>query len=327
MIYAPSPENIARAAQLIKNGGVVAFPTETVYGLGASAFDAHAVEKVFALKSRPRFDPLIVHLPQADLIEEVAVLASPAQRDKLKKLAAYWPGPLSVVLPRRPSVPEIVTAGLQSVAVRIPSHPVAQKFLRACVVPIAAPSANPFGYISPTCAAHVEKNFADKVEMILDGGDCSVGVESTVISLLEETPALLRHGAITLEMLRKAVGEIAVRSNNAADGVYQAPGMLKEHYAPHAPVLLKEKIQKENLRGRVGYISFSAGALDRSAFSYVQTTTLSSNGNFEDIARGLFAALHEMDSLALDLIVIDTCENKDLGRAIMDRLTRAASRS
>ena len=327
MIHPASPDNINKAARLIRNGGLVAFPTETVYGLGANAFNPAAVEKIFAIKKRPHFDPLIVHLADQAQVESVAEVDCAHRISQLQKLSAFWPGPLSVVLPRKSTVPAVVTAGLPSVAVRVPSHPVCRAFLRACALPVAAPSANPFGYVSPTSATHVEKYFSDSIEMILDGGDCPVGLESTIISLLGEIPLLLRHGAVTLEMLRAALGDVQEGATGSAGENPTAPGMLKEHYAPRTPVVLRQDIKPADLPGRTGLITFNAQASSQSDAAFSRIIALSAAGDLEEVARGLFAALHEMDGLKLDLIVVDSCENRGLGRAIMVRLTRAAAKS
>ncbi|MCL0069683.1 L-threonylcarbamoyladenylate synthase, partial [Dehalococcoidia bacterium] len=196
-------EAIREAASVIQNGGVVAFPTETVHGLGADAFNPEAVARIFELKNRPRFDPLIVHVAELSDVEKIWLKAD----DRAKKLMErFWPGPLTIVLPKRPEVPHIVTAGLPTVAVRLPSHPVALSLIREARTPIAAPSANPFGYLSPTTAEHVREQLGDGIEIILDGGSCPVGVESTIIALYEEEPLLLRPGGTPLEEIERVIG-------------------------------------------------------------------------------------------------------------------------
>jgi len=213
VLPADDPAAIARAAALLRRGGLVAFPTETVYGLGASAFDARAVARVFAAKARPSFDPLIVHVSDASELPRVAVADDP----RVARLAAhFWPGPLTLVLPRRPEVPDIVTSGLDTVGVRVPSHPAARALLRAAG-PLAAPSANPFGYVSPTTAAHVAERLGDAVDLVLDGGPCPVGVESTILSLVTEPASLLRPGGVPREDLEAVLGHALALARAASD--------------------------------------------------------------------------------------------------------------
>lgn len=327
MILENTPENISRAAKLLRSGGIVAFPTETVYGLGANALDAWAVSEIFRIKQRPATDPLIVHLPDLSRIESVADLSSPTTRRRLEQLNRFWPGPLSVVLPKQLCVPDAVTAGLSSVAVRIPKHPVALALLRACEVPVAAPSANPFSYISPTTAQHVVDNLGAEVSIILDGGACKIGLESTVLSITSEVPEILRPGAITAEEISAVLGVKVMRSlGTVAQGSAPAPGMLREHYSPHTKVELWDRSDKLH-RGRVAFISIdgSQPAGGRQRFEIVRT--LSSAGDLEEAGSNLFSTLRELDQLGLDLIVVDTCNREGLGAAIMDRLTRASARS
>ncbi|MCX6021204.1 MAG: L-threonylcarbamoyladenylate synthase, partial [Chloroflexi bacterium] len=233
----PDPEAIATAAAVLRRGGTVAFPTETVYGLGANALDPEAVERVFAAKGRPSYDPLIVHLASAADLPQVVRSVPEAAR---LLAAAFWPGPLSLVLPRAAVVPDIVTAGRDTVAVRVPAHPVALALIRAAGVPVAAPSANRFGHTSPTTAAHVLDDLDGRIDLALDGGPAAVGVESTVLDLSGDMPTLLRPGGVTLEQLRAVIGEVATSGNTAIDAhaAAPAPGMLASHYAPRAELRL-----------------------------------------------------------------------------------------
>ena len=319
----PNPQNIRKAAQVLRAGGLVAFPTETVYGLGADARNDMAVRAIFQVKRRPSHDPLIVHILNFEALESVARVDSAALREKLEKLSSFWPGPLSVVVPKLPHISSIVSAGLDSLAVRIPSHPVAQALLKECAFPIAAPSANMFNYVSPTTAKHVEEGLGDKVEIILDGGPSEIGLESTILSLLEDKPRLLRPGAVTLEQLEQTLGckiEIAPHKNIIA------PGLLESHYAPRTPIAFRDSLQLELLPTKAGLISFSETDATDTATRYSVVHTLSLRGDLEQVAAQLFSAIREQDKLGLELIVVDSCETSGIGRAIMDRLTRATAK-
>ena len=309
--------NIEHAARIIRAGGVVAFPTETVYGLGANALDARAVARVFELKARPQFDPLIVHVADSSQLEHLAE-ALPAAANELVR--RFWPGPLTVVVPKRELVPDIVTAGLPSVAVRQPNHPLALGLLRAAAVPIAAPSANRFGGVSPTTAAHVAEEFRDQVDMILDGGPCRVGIESTIVSFVEDRPTLLRPGAVAAEEIERIVGPLAIPAVGAV--LPQAPGMLPRHYAPRTPLVLCSEGVPIGPERRLGLLSLTVPA-DCHGFAAIEI--LSESGDLREAAANLFAALRRLDAHGLDLIVARPVPEQGLGRAIMDRLRRAAA--
>ncbi|RMG42617.1 MAG: threonylcarbamoyl-AMP synthase [Candidatus Dadabacteria bacterium] len=324
-MYRPSSHNIKNAAHIIGLGEVVAFPTETVYGLGADAFNEQAVQKIFGLKGRPSYNPLIVHLAETDQIEEVAWFQRGSKvHETLKKLYRFWPGPLSVVLPRHPLVPDCVTGGLNTVAVRIPAHPVARDFLKACNTPIAAPSANKSSYISPTTAEHVYEEFGEKVAIIIDGGKCEVGLESTVISIVNDVPVILRPGYITREQLEDALGEVKQVSYTVPSRP-ESPGMLSKHYAPKTKVVLKKNIDPGNLPKKIGFISFGPAGSGEPDIPLTVRDNLSSSGDLEEVAENLYDALRKQDKMGLDLIVVDTCDKTGLGAAIMDRLTRACA--
>jgi L-threonylcarbamoyladenylate synthase len=315
----PTDEIVFRAAGILRQGGLEAFPTETVYGLGADAFNSLAVARIFAVKQRPRFDPLIVHVAHMDELAQVAE----ADSSLVRRLAeAFWPGPLTLVLPKKSAIPDIVTAGLPTVAVRIPDHKLARRLIELAQRPVAAPSANPFGRISPTTAAHVARYLGDQVDMILDGGPCAVGVESTILSLVDETwPVLLRPGAIPVEGLRRIVGDV-----NLPDLKLQqvaAPGMLPSHYAPWTPVrMLAEDSQHGAAEGmRIGLLAFTPPA-DTDGFQTVEV--LSTTGDLKEAAANLFAALHRLDEAGLDFIMAERAPQQGLGAAINDRITRAA---
>jgi L-threonylcarbamoyladenylate synthase len=303
---------------VLREGGLVAFPTETVYGLGANATDARAVARVFEVKARPAFDPLIVHLPDRHALGRVAV----PDDERIRVLAErFWPGPLTLVLTRRAELPEIVSAGLDTVGVRVPAHPVASALLRAAGVPVAAPSANPFGYVSPTTAAHVLERLGDVVDLVLDGGPCRIGVESTILSLIGQ-PLLLRPGGAAKEDLEQALGQaLAV----AAPGLRPvAPGQLLRHYATRTPlqILSGAAGAPPHGAGRVGLLCFSPRRLPE---GYAALEVLAPDGALATAAANLFAALRRLDGRRLDLVLAEPCPEKGLGLAIMDRLRRAAA--
>jgi L-threonylcarbamoyladenylate synthase len=318
VLPADDPAAIARAAAVLRDGGLVAFPTETVYGLGASAHDERAVARVFEAKARPRFDPLIVHVAAADRVALVADADDP----RVARLAArFWPGPLTLVLPRRPVVPDIVTSGLDTVGVRVPAHPAAHALLEATGGPIAAPSANPFGYVSPTTAAHVAESLGSRVDLVLDGGPCRVGVESTIVSLAGGQPLLLRPGGVPREAVEQALGcPLATATGGERPS---APGQLPQHYATRARLVLLPGPAgpAPRTRGRVGLVAF--GAAERPGYAAVEV--LAPDGSLATAATRLFAALRRLDALSLDAIEAEPCPETGLGHAIMDRLRRAAA--
>jgi L-threonylcarbamoyladenylate synthase len=314
------PESLRRAAEILRSGGLVAFPTETVYGLGADARSAEACARVFAVKRRPRFDPLIVHVV-ADQVPSVCDFRNPLAE---RLAAAFWPGPLTLVLPRARSIPDIVTAGLSTVAVRVPDHPVARALLSEAALPIAAPSANPFGYISPTEASHVERQIGDQIDMILDGGPSTVGVESTIVDVSGDVAVLLRPGALEVERIESVIGKLARPA--ARPTTPQAPGQLESHYAPRTPLILVE-VGSAPLPppGRAGLLAFGEpGAGQRARYAMVEI--LSPKRNLREAATHLFAAMHRLDEAKLDIIYAERVPAEGLGIAILDRLTRAATK-
>lgn len=308
---------IARAADLLRKGGLVAFPTETVYGLGANASDANAVARIFEAKQRPFFDPLIVHLASAENLGTVACDV-PAITHELA--AAFWPGPLTLVLPKGDSVPPIVTAGLDTIGVRVPSHPIAHELISLAGVPIAAPSANRFGQLSPTRAAHVHESLGDAVDLVIDGGATTWGVESTIVDITDDVPTVLRHGAITIEQLREIVRELRVAVGVAEQPT--VPGQLASHYAPRIPL----HIVREDFGGMpdgAAYLAFEKAP----AGNYVAIDVLSSTGNLHEAAARLFDALYRLESSGANVIYAERVPDYGLGRAINDRLTRAGAQN
>jgi L-threonylcarbamoyladenylate synthase len=320
ILPADDPAAVAEGARLLRDGALVAFPTETVYGLGANAFDARAVARIFEVKARPSFDPLIVHVAGASELGRVA----DAEDSRVGRLAGlFWPGPLTLVLPRRPELPEIVTAGLDTVGVRVPAHGAARELVRAAGTPVAAPSANPFGYVSPTTAAHVAELLGDTVDLVLDGGPCDVGVESTIVSLVGASPAILRPGGVSREALEEALGTPLVAASTPIERPH-APGQLARHYATRTPlsILPGAAGPAPEGRGRVGLLAWREAP---SGGGYAVVEVLAPDGLPTTAAARLFAALHRLDAEGLDAIFAEPCEEHGLGHAIMDRLRRCAS--
>ena len=305
-----SEDDIAAAAQALREGKLVAFPTETVYGLGADATDDKAVARVYAAKGRPSFNPLIAHVPDLESAFALGQFSPEA-----KAMAqAFWPGPLSLVVPRAPSCPVslLASAGLDSIAIRVPSHPVALGLLKAAGRPVVAPSANPSGKISPTTAEHVRRHMKDKLAMVLDGGRCRVGVESSVVSFMEGAPKLLRQGGIPRTDIEKVLGHaIAVESHSARP---HAPGQLLSHYAPHAEL----RLNADAPRAGEAYLGF--GTLHAHG-----PWTLSATGDLVEAAASLFRLLHEIDATGVQRIAVAPIPHHGLGEAINDRLLRAAA--
>jgi L-threonylcarbamoyladenylate synthase len=309
-----TPESIARATALLRSGGVVAFPTETVYGLGALVWDARAVARIFEIKRRPSFDPLIVHVHDRESLERIVQRIPKAAETLIER---FWPGALTLILPRRSSVPGLVTAGLPEVAVRMPSHPTARAILRGVGDPLAAPSANPFGGLSPTRAAHVERALGASVDLILDGGPSQLGIESTIVAF-EPRPLLLRPGAIPVEDIEAAIGPLE-RGSSPRSPV--APGQLPVHYAPRTPLRVVDPAGVPAAqRAASGALAFQ-----ESFDGYAAIRVLSRRGNLREAAAVLFEALHELDALGLERIDAQPFPERGLGLAIMDRLVRAAA--
>jgi L-threonylcarbamoyladenylate synthase len=312
-------EAIRQAAEIIRKGGIVAFPTETVYGLGADAFNPLAVARIFEVKKRPYFDPLIVHVSSPSDIERL-VAEIPTNAKKL--MDRFWPGPLTVVLLKREEIPDIVTAGLPTVALRMPKHKMALSLIELAGCPIAAPSANLFGSLSPTTAEAVREQLDDQIDFLLNGGPCKVGVESTIISFLERRPRLLRPGGVALEEIESIIGSVEIRPIEGSEP--SAPGMLPRHYAPRTTIVINWcKKDLDSYEGKkIGLIVFRK---PDQFLKFDHIEVLSKTGNLREAAANLFAAMRRLDALNLDLILAETVPEIGLGRAIMDRLRRASS--
>lgn len=320
-------KDIAEAAHIIQSGGIVAFPTETVYGLGANAFDAMAVAKIFEAKGRPTDNPVIVHILS---MRDLRCVASDVPSVARRLARTFWPGPLTLVLPKHTNVPFVVTGGLDTVAVRMPDHVIARALIRAAGVPIAAPSANVSGKPSPTTAEHVRHDFGNRVPMVLDGGSTCVGVESTVVDCTVDPPVILRQGGVTREMLHDVVPEIAAVTAPS----HKSPGTRYRHYAPVAPLMIAASENDELMFAEIQqFIDAHAGkrvgvlCASESATRYVRAAAIVPLGSWHNLracARRLFAALREFDTLDVDLIIAERFPSTGVGAAIMDRLTRAS---
>ncbi len=315
-------ENIRKAASIIRNGGIVAFPTETVYGLGADALNERAVARIFEAKERPLFDPLIVHIGSREQLRMVAEGISDVHR---KLMDAFWPGPLTIVLRKSPAVPYITTGGLDTVAVRMPSHPVALRLIQYSGRPIAAPSANRFGYPSPTRAEHVFKQLGSRVDLILDAGKTPHGIESTIIYVEGKTIYLLRAGATPPEDIERVTGLKVVRKARR-----MSPGQLPYHYSPTTPVILIERLEEvdEILErfGRIALITFKREDIPERWKGKVIHDWLSEDGDLREAASSLFDKMHQYDEMNLEAIVFQKVPDRGLGIAINERLHKASRR-
>ncbi len=329
-ILSTDEKDINEAGKIIRNGGLVAFPTETVYGLGASALDAFAAKKIYAAKGRPSDNPLIVHICDKNQIEKIAAEIPTSAKMVIDK---FMPGPVTVILKKKPCIPDDVTAGLDTAAIRFPSHETAQRLIRAAGVPIAAPSANLSGKPSPTKAKHVINDMTGRIDAVIDGGSCAVGVESTIIDFTGEKPVILRPGGVTYEDLKNAGIETEIDKNIlrsiAADEVPKCPGMKYKHYAPNAEVTVVEgeitavrrKI-KELLKGVNGKI---AGVMTMDGADYDNAVILSVGGGNKEYAQNLFAALREFDELGAEVVFAEFCDDGGYGLAVKNRLYKAAA--
>jgi L-threonylcarbamoyladenylate synthase len=321
-IFDDSPASIERLAQALLADRLVAVPTETVYGLAGHALSQTACRRIFEAKGRPADDPLIVHLADLTMLDAVA------ERSPLVEgiAEAFWPGPLTLILKKRPQVPALVTSGLETVAVRIPAHPVFQKLIAAARIPLAAPSANPFGYISPTTAAHVNAQLGDRIDFILDGGPCPIGIESTILDLTSGTrPRILRPGAISGKEIATVIGSLDVEPIQAMSRPI-APGLLDRHYSPATSLALRTRpFTTPELRDLAA--NHAALCIQKPKNPRPNTFWLSEDGDPGEVARRLFSVLRELDEVGFDSIEAEPMPDEaDLARAINDRLRRAAGR-
>ena len=336
-LLSASDKDISIAASALKEGGLVAFPTETVYGLGADAFNVMALAKIFEAKQRPHFDPLIIHIAEIDALEKIAscdLLDKKAKADFDLLAKTFWPGPLTLVLPKKPELPGLANSGLPTVAVRFPANEIAQKLIKLSTGTIAAPSANPFGCLSPTRAEHVISMLGDKIDFIVDGGRTGIGLESTVLDISVEPYNLLRPGGISCEQIEALVGPIEVNplQDPLKHGLApKSPGQLENHYAPRTPLYLYDADELANLplhpnEGRL-YFSMLRGGNVSSGNAGERIRVLSKQGDLVEAAANFFDMLHELDRLGFELIRAEKAPEKGLGIAINDRLRRAAGKN
>lgn len=311
--------DIETAVALLNSNQVIAIPTETVYGLAGNALNTSTVEKIYQIKNRPLKNPLILHLGDTSELNKY-VKNIPALAEKL--VEHFCPGPLTLLLPKKDIIPDIVTAGLQNAAVRFPNHPTALALLRKLSFPLAAPSANPFGYISPTSAEDVKRMLSDKIDYILDGGICQKGIESTIIGFQNNQPVLYRHGSVSIDEIESVAGKLIIAAKNETNP--DAPGMLSKHYAPHTKTFLtndvNELINKFSEK-KIGLLLFQDNIADTTV---LHREILSASGDPEEAASNLYAALHRLDKCNLDVIIAERFPDKGLGKTINDRLERAS---
>lgn len=311
-------KEIKEASNLLQQGYVVAIPTETVYGLAANAFDEKAVAQIFEIKKRPLLNPLIVHIKSIDYLDTIAKNI-PAVALNLAN--HFWPGALTLVLEKKSNIPDIVTGGKNTVGIRIPSHPIALSLLDELDFPLAAPSANPFGYISPTTSEHVQKQLGNKISYILEGGSCEKGIESTIIGFENNKPILYRVGAISIEEIEKVTGKI--KTKNTASASPEAPGMLSKHYSPKTKFIVSENISdniEKNLNKNIGFLLFKNMTQDLTTDKYIQLSLIE---DINEAAQNLYAAMHQLDAMNFDAIYAEKVPEKGIGISINDRLFRA----
>lgn len=312
---AETGKELSKAKDLLRRGELVAIPTETVYGLAGNALDVASVTRIFEVKDRPRFDPLIVHVAEPDSIYQFAENVS----EQAKKLALhFWPGPLTLLLQKKDIIPDLVTAGLATVGLRCPDHDLTRQLLRSLPFPLAAPSANPFGYVSPTRPSHVEEQLGNKIPYILDGGPCKVGVESTIVGFPNGQATVFRLGGIAVEQIESVIGPVQIMTHSTSNP--QAPGQLQSHYAPRQRVVLGNLQELIQRYGSTPHAILSFRKEYDSPFVFV----LSKSGNLSEAAANLFEALRALEKMPVNIILTELVPDEGLGRAINDRLTRAA---
>jgi L-threonylcarbamoyladenylate synthase len=313
--------DIIKAKKILENESLVAIPTETVYGLAGNIYSEKAINKIFKTKNRPFNNPLIVHIHSKELLENIAQEIP----EKAKKLAdAFWPGSLTLVLNKKETIPYSITAGKETVAVRVPNHHLTLELLKQLDFPLAAPSANPFGSISPTTSQHVADYFTETLEMVLDGGNCENGIESTIIGFENEKAILYRLGSISVEDIESIIGPIQIVNKN--DSSPKAPGMLARHYAPKTKTIVSEKIEDEIKNyptSKIGVLLFQDLKISDEK---ITKEILSTNGNLKEATANLYAAMHRLDKKELDIIIAEKFPENDLGKSINDRLERATKK-
>ncbi len=313
--------DISLAARTLIDDQIIALPTETVYGLAGNAYSETAIARVFSLKKRPLYNPLIVHIKSAEFLPVVA-REIPEMAMELAK--NFWPGPLTLVLKKQSVIPDIVTAGKDTVAVRVPNHPIALALLNQLDFPLAAPSANPFGSISPTTTAHVSRYFSEELDVILEGGTCDRGIESTIIGFENQQPVIYRLGSLSVARIENKIGKLSTRTH--AEKAPQAPGMLSRHYAPATPMMLTTEVENlvsEYADKKIGLLVFKNSI---PGIPLEQQEVLSPSGNLEEAAKNLYAAMHRLDQLHLDLMIAERLPDEGIGKTLNDKLNRATKK-
>ena len=311
-------KDLLKASEVLNREELVAIPTETVYGLAGNIYSDTAIKKIFEMKKRPFFNPLIVHIHSVEQVKDLAV-DFPEKAQQLAKV--FWPGSLTLILPKNDTVPDLITAGNNTVGIRMPDHALTLELLKNLPFPLAAPSANPFTHISPTKAQHVKNYFDGKLEMVLDGGNCANGIESTIVGFENDEPVVYRLGSISTEEIEKVIGNVSVRNNK--EQAPNAPGMLEKHYSPRTKTYLVQDITdfiKQHPEKKIGLLLHST---DHKNFNVSNVIYLTKTGNLKEAASNLYSAMHKMDQLDLDMIIAQRLPNYDLGQSINDRLERA----
>jgi L-threonylcarbamoyladenylate synthase len=308
--------DLQHAKEILQRGDVVAIPTETVYGLAGNALNSAAVARIFEVKKRPAFDPLIIHVPSISRAKEYIIHVPDAAQELT---AHFWPGPLTIVLEKKDIIPDLVTSGLNTVGIRCPDHALTRSLLESLEFPLAAPSANPFGYVSPTTAKHVNDQLGERIEYILDGGACEVGIESTIVGFEDNRPVVYRVGGLKIEDIESVIGPVQVQAHSTSNP--KAPGQLKSHYAPRKKVIIGKV---DDLLQR--YPSHTSGILTFTKdFNSPYQFILSQTGSFAEAAQNLFKALRLFDEMPIEVVLAELLPEEGLGRAINDRLRRAAA--
>lgn len=313
--------NVKLAKEVLDRDGIISIPTETVYGLAGNAFSEEAIRKIYALKERPFYNPLIVHIKSVEVLNTVACEIPEMAMELANE---FWPGPLTLVLQKKASVPDIVTSGKSTIAIRVPNHHLALNLLEQLDFPLAAPSANPFSSISPTSAIHVDNYFGKNLEIILDGGECVKGIESTIIGFENNQPLIYRLGSLSIEDIEKKIGKVQFKTHS--DNEPTAPGMLSRHYAPSTESYLTNDIEKllsANPNKKIGLLLFQ-NKIENFPVEYQEI--LSRSGDLEEATRNLYAAMHRLDNLSLDLIIAEKLPEFGLGQTINDKLERATKK-